>query len=68
MRVYGLASSGRPALLEKIDGQWVEYETDKKGYDGGMVYYDGDGTYSFAFCFDMTDQSAEGRTFKVVSK
>ena len=67
-RVYGMESSARPKLLEKIDGAWVEYETNKTEYDGGMIYYDGDGTYSFAFVFDMTGQGVEGRTFKVVSK
>ena len=55
---------------------WVEYTVssinnpDKMGnkhyYDGYYVYYDGNGSYSYAFVVDMTD--AESRTFKVVAE
>ena len=63
-----------PKIYEKNDaGEWVEYvinsanNPDKSGfaneYDGYMVYYDGDGTYSYAFIVTMADKA---RTFRVV--
>ena len=72
-RVYGFDKLTAPKIYEKIDGEWVEYVTssintpDKMGnkhyYDGYYAYYDGNGTYSYAFVADMTD--VESRTFKI---
>ena len=63
-RVYGFDSYEKPTVEEYVDGKWVAYDTasEKNGYDGYMVYYDGDGTYSFAFVADMSDGP---RTFRV---
>lgn len=73
IRVYGLSKYQRPVIQEKVNGEWVEYDTRGSDYtryefsnDGYMVYYDGDGTYSVAFAVDMTGVGAEGRTFRVV--
>ena len=57
---------------KQVDGKWVEYKVnsldnpDTKGfhhyYDGYMVHYDGDGTFSYSFVVTMSDKA---RTFKV---
>lgn len=73
IRVYGLSSYRRPTIQEKINGEWVDYDTTGSDYpkyvcenDGYFVYYEGDGTYSAAFAVDMTDAGTEGRTFRVI--
>lgn len=66
VRVYGFSAASdvcTPVLYEWIGGKWEKYDTTYHGYDGYMIYYDEDGTYSFAFCADMA-QGAK-RTFKV---
>ncbi len=64
VRVYGFKDYAKPVIEEYVDGAWVAYKTaSKNGYDGYMVYYDGDGTYSFAFNVNM-DGDAD-RTFRV---
>lgn len=73
VRVYGFNKLTSPVIYEKIDGKWVKYNvsssesTDNVGlkhyYDGYMTYYDGDGTYSYAFAFNM--DGVESRTFKL---
>ena len=46
-----------------MNGAWVAHSTaSPNGYDGYMVYYDGDGTYSFSFIADM---SGGARVFRV---
>lgn len=75
-RVYGFNKLTNPKIYEKVDGEWVEYVVssintpDKMGnkhyYDGYYVYYDGNGTFSYAFAADMTDY--ESRTFKIVAE
>ena len=75
VRVYGIEKLTAPTVYEKVDGKWVELTVnssktpDKKGhahyYDGYAVYYDRDGTYSYAFAFNM--DGAESRTFKLVA-
>ncbi|MBQ2806985.1 MAG: hypothetical protein IJF08_08035, partial [Clostridia bacterium] len=72
LRVFGFDKLTVPKIYEKIDGEWVEYKVnslgspDTKGYehyyDGYMVYYDGDGTFSYSFVVAMADKA---RTFKV---
>ena len=75
VRVYGFEKMTAPVIYEKIDGKWVELTVnssktpDKKGhahyYDGYTVYYDRNGTYSYAFAFNM--DGAESRTFRIVA-
>ena len=63
VRVYGFDSYEKPAIEEYVNGAWVAYDTaSKNGYDGYMVHYDGDGTYSFSFVVDMSNGA---RTFRV---
>jgi len=65
VRVYGFDDYAKPTIEEYVDGAWVEYKTaSKNGYDGYMVHYDGDGTYSFSFIVDMSNGA---RTFRVKS-
>ena len=73
--VQGMTNIARPVLYEKNEnGEWEVYnytssETpDSRGnahdYDGYMIRYDGDGTFSYSFVVDMTGDVE--RTFKVV--
>ena len=63
VRVYGYADYTKPTIEEYVNGAWVTYDgASENGYDGYMVYYDGDGTYSFAFIVDMSNGA---RTFRV---
>ncbi len=74
VRIYGFDKLTVPVIYEKVGGEWVELTVnssktpDSKGYshyyDGYTVYYDRNGTYSYAFAFSMED--AESRTFKIV--
>ena len=74
VRVYGFSQLTAPVVYEKVNGEWVEVvlsskdTPDSKGYshyyDGYAVYYDRNGTYSYAFAFNM--DGAESRTFKIV--
>lgn len=64
VRVYGFESYAKPTIEEYVNGAWVAYDTaSENGYDGYTVYYDGDGTYSFAFIVDMSGDAS--RTFRV---
>jgi hypothetical protein len=67
VRVYGFDKLTVPTVMERIDGKWTSYKLSSKvyEYDGYTVYYDGDGTYSYAFVVDMSDGKA--RTFKVTA-
>ena len=75
VRVYGFEKNTVPAIYELVDGAWEKYEVssintpDKKGnkhtYDGYMIHYDGDGTFSYSFVTTMDGENA--RTFKVVA-
>ncbi len=73
IRVYGFEKLTNPKV-EILDenGNWVEYVISSKNnpvhglyhyYDGYMVNYDEDGTYSYSFVTDMTN--AESKTFRV---
>lgn len=66
VRVYGLSDYAKPTIEEYVNGEWVAYDTTYHAYDGYMVYNDGNGTYSVAFCIDMTGADENGRTFRVV--
>ncbi len=64
VRVYGFDGWEKPTIEEKVNGQWVTYDVASvNGYDGYMVFYDGDGTCSYAFVIPM-DNGGE-RTFRV---
>ncbi|MBQ3012628.1 MAG: hypothetical protein IJD74_03715 [Clostridia bacterium] len=75
VRVYGFNKLTVPKIYELVDGEWQEYvvssanSPDKNGYanyyDGYYAYYDGNGTYSYAFAFNM--DNVESRTFKIVA-
>ena len=64
VRVYGFDGWEKPVIEEKVNGQWVTYDVASvNGYDGYMVFYDGDGTYSYAFVIPM--ENGTPRTFRV---
>ena len=73
IRVYGFTKLTSPKIYELIDGEWVVYDVssankpDNSGYryayDGYMVYYDENGTFSYSFVTTITDGAP--RTFKV---
>ena len=75
VRVYGFNMLTAPKIEEYKDGQWVEYVVSSKNnpdvngyyhyYDGYMVYYDEDGTYSYSFVTTMTGDQT--RTFRVTA-
>ena len=73
VRIYGFDKLTVPVIEELVDGEWKTYEVSSIGtpddqdfgyyYDGYMVYYDGDGTYSYSFVTTM-DNGAP-RTFRI---
>lgn len=73
VRVYGFDMLSVPKIEELVDGKWVEYKVnsiskvDDQGYgyhyDGYMVHYDGDGTYSYSFVITM--ENGAPRTFRL---
>ena len=76
VRVYGFQKLTVPKIEQLVDGEWVEYTVSSKStpdeygyghnYDGYMVHYDSDGSYSYSFVFNMTD--VESRTFRVTAE
>jgi hypothetical protein len=64
VRIYGFDNYNIDGLYELIDGEYVKYDTSVNGYDGYQVYYDEDGTYSFAYNIDMS--GGKPRTFRMV--
>ena len=76
-RIYGFDKLTVPYIEEYVNGKWVEYEVsslntpDSYGYaheyDGYMVHYDADGTYSYSFVTDMDYTDADGRTFRITA-
>ena len=75
IRIYGFDMLTVPVVEEKINGEWhpvklcSAYTPDAMGYgyqyDGYMVYYDGDGTFSYAFVTTM--KNGAERTFRVTA-
>lgn len=75
IRIYGFDMLAVPVVEEKIDDRWQTvklcsaYTPDGMGYgyqyDGYMVYYDGDGTFSYAFVTTM--KNGAPRTFRVTA-
>jgi hypothetical protein len=65
-RVYGFSSYEPVKIFEKVNNEYKEYKTNNYNYDGLQIYYEKDGTYSFAFAADI--KNSEPRVFKVVGK
>ena len=75
VRVYGFDMLTAPMVEELIDGEWIPYAINSydnpdsanyaHSYDGYGVYYDGDGTFSYAFVIDMTE--GKDRTFRLIA-
>ena len=73
VRVYGFDKLTAPVIEEYVNGKWSTYRVasaskrDARGfgyfYDGYMVHYDEDGTYSYSFVINM-DNGAE-RKFRI---
>ena len=73
VRVYGFDILTAPKVEEYVNGEWVEYVISSKNnpdrigyyhyYDGYMVNFDEDGTYSYSFVTTMTDGAP--RTFRI---
>ena len=76
VRVYGFETLTVPAVEEYADGEWKTVELcsaskpDNQGYgylyDGYSVYRDADGTYSYAFTFDIGE--GEERRFRITAE
>lgn len=74
VRVYGFDMLTVPVIEELIDGEWKEVKLSSihtpdamdygYQYDGYMVYYDGDGTFSYAFVSEM---KGDERTFRITA-
>ncbi|MBQ8408520.1 MAG: hypothetical protein IJY39_06600 [Clostridia bacterium] len=73
VRIFGFEKLTSPKV-ERLDenGEWVEYVLSSKNnpvkglhhyYDGYMVNYDGDGTYSYSFVVTM--EEGESQTFRI---
>ncbi|MBQ8408301.1 MAG: hypothetical protein IJY39_05495 [Clostridia bacterium] len=75
VRVYGFRKLTVPCIEEYVNGKWVEYKLSSSNapdeydygyhYDGYMVHYDGDGTYSYSFVTTM-DNGAP-RKFRITA-
>lgn len=75
VRVYGFEHLTNPQLEELVNGKWVPYKVmsmsnrDVQGYgyyyDGYMVHYDEDGTYSYSFIATM--DGGKERTFRITA-
>jgi len=63
VRVYGFDSYTQPTIQVMENGAWVDYNYQHHSYDGYMAFREDDGTYSYAFSFQMDD--GEARTFRV---
>ena len=73
VRIYGFHKLTAPIIEECVNGEWVKYDVssfstkDGEGngyyYDGYMVYYDGNGTYSYSFVIEMNN--GEARKFRI---
>lgn len=64
VRIFGFKDRRFPDVSVKENGEWKPYEVSgPNGYDGYQVFYDGDGTYSFAFAIDMN--KADSYEFRV---
>ncbi len=63
-RIFGFNELGRLFVEEYVDGEWVKFNNNYYEYDGYMVYFDEDKTFSYSFNVDMGEEN-NGRTFRV---
>ena len=63
VRVYGFDTYTKPTIQVLENGAWVDYTFQHHSYDGYLSFREDDGTYSYAFSFEMKD--GEARTFRV---
>lgn len=60
----GFTALSVPVIYENKGGEWVPYViASKLGYDGYMVSYSDDGTFTYSFVITMTEGTP--RTFKI---
>ena len=74
VEIQGMKSIARPQIFELVNGEWEEYVISSKNtpdsrgnaheYDGYMIRYDGDGSFSYSFVVDMNGDVE--RTFKII--
>lgn len=62
-RIYGFDTYTKPTIEVLENGNWVAYDFQYHDYDGYLSFRDDNGTYSYAFSFQMTDGAA--RTFRI---
>ena len=65
VRAYGFDKLTSPVIEECVNGEWVPYDISSKStpddykngyyYDGYMVHYDEDGTFSYSFVVEMNN-------------
>ena len=63
VRVFGFDTYTKPTIQVYENGAWTDFDYQHRDYDGYMSFRDEDGTYSYAFSFEMKD--GETRTFRV---
>ena len=66
VRVFGLTGYERPVLEQLVDGEWVPYVTNHHEYDGYMVYYENDGTFSVSFIIETAPDTQQ--TYRVTGQ
>ena len=76
VRIYGFEKLTVPVVEEYVGGEWKVFDLcsksspDKRGYgylyDGYTVYRDADGSYSYAFAFDIGE--GDERTFRITAE
>ena len=76
VRIYGFDTLTVPVIEELVDGEWKIFDVssrsapDKRGYgylyDGYTVFKDADGSYSYAFAFDIGE--GDERTFRITAE
>lgn len=63
VRIYGFDTYTKPNIQVYEDGAWIDYNYQHHDYDGYMSFREDDGTYSYAFSFEITD--GQSRQFRV---
>ncbi len=77
VRIYGFKTLTAPIVEEYVNGEWVAYNLnsaytpDRQGnahyYDGYSVFYDLDGTFSYAFIVEQDHTDKDGRKFRITA-
>jgi len=63
VRVYGFDTYTKPNIQILKNNEWVDFDYQYHSYDGYFAFRDEDGSYSYAFSFEMTD--GQPITFRV---